>query len=221
MPDHIMITDGYDIFCHQLDSVIKKFPNFKIAESNCGKMLKGILDITNSDNEVVRSFSIEIRSSPGFPFRFPFLYEVGGDIPNEADWHKYSNGRCCITVDPDEILKCKNGISVLEFIENYSFPYLANQAFRKANGMYKNGEYSHGHQGILEFYSDFFKTSDISKWKDYIYVLKLGQEVKTGRNEKCFCDSGLKYKNCHNIIFYNAKRLGIEQIINDLSREIL
>lgn len=108
-----MLTVSYEIFCHQLEYVIKKFPNFKIEESGSGKILKGILDITNSENEVVSSFSVEIRFSPGFPFRFPFLFEVGGDIPNEADWHKYPNGRCCITVDPDEILKCKNGISVL------------------------------------------------------------------------------------------------------------
>lgn len=220
MPDHIMITDSYDIFCHQLDFVIKKFPNFKIAESVGGKMLKGILDIINLDNEVVSSFSVEIRSSPGFPFRFPFLFEVGGDIPNEADWHKYPDGRCCITVDPDEILKCKNGVSILEFMENYGLPYLANQAFRKAKGMYKNGEYSHGRKGVLEFYADFFKTSDISKWKEYIHVLKLGKEVKTGRNERCFCGSGLKYKNCHAKIFYNANRLGIEQIFKDLKEYI-
>jgi len=212
-----MLDDGYDIFCRQLDSAIAKFPNFKIAESDGGKMLKGILDVKDADREIVASFSVEIRYCAGFPFRFPFLFEVGGDIPNEADWHKYSDGRCCITVEPDEILKCKNGVSILEFIGNYCIPYLANQAFRKATGKYKNGEYSHGPLGILEFYADFFKTSDVNQWKKCILILNSGKNTQKGRNESCFCGSGLKFKNCHNKIFYNAKRLGISQIIKDLN----
>lgn len=213
-----MFDDGYDLFCRQLDSAIRKFPNFKMVESVGGKRLKGILDIKNADNEIVANFSVEIRYCPGFPFRFPFLFEVGGDIPNEADWHKYSNGRCCITVEPDEILKCKNGVSVLEFIDNYCIPYLANQAFRKATKRYKNGEYSHGSLGLLEFYADFFKTSDINQWKKCILILNSGKDNQISRNKSCFCGSGLKYKNCHNKIFYKAKRLGISQIIKDLNK---
>lgn len=220
MPGHIMLDDGYGIFCRQLDSAITKFPNFKIVESAGGKRLKGILDVNNADNEIVASFSVEIRYCPGFPFRFPFLFEVGGDIPNEADWHKYPDGRCCITVEPDEILKCKDGVSVVEFIGNYGIPYLANQAFRKATGKYKNGEYSHGPLGILEFYAGFFKTTDVNQWKKCILILNSGKDTQIGRNERCFCGSGLKFKNCHDKIFNNAKRLGIRQIVNDLKSYI-
>lgn len=216
-----MAADSYSLFCHQIDSVIKKFPNLKITELGGVLVLKGILDIINEHEEVAGSFSIEIKYSVDFPYRFPLLYEVGGDIPNLANWHKYSDDRCCITVEPDEILKCKDGISVITFIENYAIPYFANQIFRKQNGEYKNGEYSHGAIGLLEFYSVLFQTSDKSKWREYVNFVNSGKAIKVGRNERCFCGSGIKYKNCHNKIFYNINRLGAKQIIKDLNIYIL
>jgi len=216
-----MVADSYISFCHQIDSVIKKFPHLKITELDGVQLLKGILDITNEDKEVLGSFLIEINYCVDFPYRFPLLYEVGGDIPNLANWHKYSDDRCCITVEPDEILKCKDGISVIGFIDNYAIPYFANQIYRKQNGRYKNGEYSHGPIGLLEFYSVLFQTTDKSKWREYVNSASSGNAINAGRNVKCFCGSGLKYKNCHNKIFYNINRIGIKRIINDLKIYIL
>jgi len=210
-----MITRSYSSFYRQLDSVIKKYPNLKIAEFDGEFGIKGILDILNEENEVVGSFSIEIKYRLEFPYRFPLLYEVGGDIQNEADWHKYPDGRCCITVDPDEILKCKDGISVITFIENYAIPYFANQIYRFQNDKYLNGEYSHGFDGFREFYSELFKTTDTSKWREYVDIVSSGKTLKMDRNKPCFCGSGLKYKFCHDKVFYNIKKLGVEKIIND------
>lgn len=216
-----MVADSYSSFCHQLDSVVKKFPHLKITELDGVQLLKGILDIINEDKEVVGSFYIEIKYSEDFPYRFPFLYEVGGDVPKSADWHKYTDDRCCITVEPDEILKCKDGISVIAFIESYAIPYFANQIYRKLNGKYKNGEYSHGEIGLLEFYCVLFQTSDKSKWREYVNFVSSGKTIKARRNERCFCGSSLKYKNCHNKVFYNINRIGIKQIIKDLKMFIL
>ena len=216
-----MVAGSYSSFCHQIDSVIKEFPHLKITELDGVRLLKGILDIVNDNDEIVGRFSIEIKYCVDFPYRFPLLYEVGGDIPNLADWHKYTDEMCCITVEPDEILKCKDGISVITFIENYAIPYFANQIYRKQNGVYKNGEYSHGIIGLLEFYSVLFQTPDKSKWREYVNLVSSGKAIKAGRNDRCFCGSGLKYKNCHDKIFYDINRLGIKQIIKDLKMYIL
>lgn len=80
------------------------------------------------------------------------MFEPGGDIPQDADWHKNNDGSCCITVGPDEIEKCWYGITVTDFIVRYAIPYLANQIFRKQTGYYKNGEYAHGRQGLIQYY---------------------------------------------------------------------
>jgi len=210
-----MITENYKPFCNQLDSVIKKFPNLMITELDGVKALKGILDIENEYNEVVGSFSIEIKYRMEFPYRFPILYEVGEAIPNIADRHKYQDGSCCITVLPDEILKCGDGISVLSFIERYAIPYFANQVYYSQHKQYLNGEYSHNLKGLIEFYNDFFKTTNKLKWREDVQRVSLGRIVKMDRNKQCFCGSGLKYKNCHDKIYYNISKLGINLIIND------
>lgn len=210
-----MTTESYKLFCNQLDSVIKKFPNLMITELDGVMALKGILDIKDASNVVVGSFSIEIKYRMEFPYRFPILYEVGEAIPNIADRHKYQDGSCCITVLPDEILKCMDGISVLSYIEEYAIPYFANQIYYSQNGKYLNGEYSHGKDGFIEFYTNFFKTTDSSKWREDVERVSSGTIIKMDRNKQCFCGSGLKYKNCHDKIYYNISKLGINQITND------
>lgn len=216
--DHIMTTESYNIFCHQLDFVIKKFPDLKITETSDGKkIIKGILDIKDTNKDVVGNFLIEIKFHSGFPNRFPLLYETGGDIPNEADWHKYPDGRCCITIEPDEILKCKNGITVLEFIENYCIPYFANQIYFKINHKYKNGAYSHGIYGLHEFYTEIFNSLDISSWRRDIYMFIYSKIPHQSLNDNCFCSSGKSYKNCHYNIWEKLSLLGGRQLLKDIN----
>lgn len=216
-----MTTESYNLFCNQLDSVIKKFPNLMITELDGIKALKGILDIKDASNVVVGSFSIEIKYRMEFPYRFPILYEVGEAIPNIADRHKYPDGSCCITVLPDEILKCRDGISVLPFIEKYVIPYFANQVYYSQNGKYLNGEYSHGNDGYIEFYTNFFKTSDSSKWREDVNRVKSENVIKMDRNKPCFCGSGHKYKNCHDKIYYNISRFGPELLLKNINNILL
>jgi uncharacterized protein YchJ len=61
---------------------------------------------------------------------------------------------------------------------------------------YKNGDYRHGINGYIEYYSDLFKTDNKTLWKEYFdYAFDL-KKIKIGRNDPCFCGSGKKYKNC-------------------------
>jgi hypothetical protein len=50
------------------------------------------------------------------PHRFLKLYEVGGDILNNVDWHKY-NDNSCLTVEPDEIILYAEIESIIDLIE--------------------------------------------------------------------------------------------------------
>jgi hypothetical protein len=215
MQNRIVENDNYKLFCDQLKVVAKEYCEFKIVKPENEKWyLKGILKIRNDDKVTVGDFLIEIHFSPGFPFRFPKLYEVGGMIPDDVDWHKYKDGSCCITVSADEILQCRSGISVLSFIERFAVAYFANQIYRKLTGEYKNGEYAHGSEGVAQFYQTLFKTADTILWIEYL-TEAFGQ-AKYPRNSGCFCGSGRKYKHCHLIVFEYMRVIGKEQIVKDL-----
>ncbi len=206
------------LFEEQLHVAIRKYSNLKIVQDDQGLViLKGVLDIPNDNKEIVGHFLIEVHRSEKFPYRFPILYETGGAIPNEANWHKYKNGSCCITVWPDEILKCKSGISVSYFIEKYAIPYFANQIHRMQTDEYKNGEYAHGVNGISQYYENLMKTGDKKLWIQYFKNTFRNLSVSNGRNDICFCGSGQKYKNCHLEVFNTLRQIGEIRILNDFS----
>jgi hypothetical protein len=206
------------LFSEQLIEAVNKYPNLRIIYDDSGMpFLQGILDIPNDINETVGYFLIELHRSENFPFRFPILFETGGEIPNEADWHKYKDGSCCITVWTDEILKCKNGVTISYFIEKYAIPYFANQIHKKQTGEYKNGEYAHGIKGIFQFYEALFKTSNTDLWIEYFKNAFRNLKVDCRRNDLCFCGSKEKYKNCHSAIFQTLQQIGEKRVFNDFS----
>lgn len=211
-----MQSSNQQLFELQLDEVIKHFPQLKRIAGSAGDFLKGILDIPNDDGEIIGSFMIEVKNREGFPYRFPTLYETGGDIRNEADWHKYPDDSCCITVEPDERLICRNGITVLEFVRQHAIAYFANQIHRVVEGGYKNGEYAHGPAGIWQFYSKLFKTSDMGKWIEYYDHVFTKKSIRIGRNDTCFCGSEQKFKCCHEKVFQDLKWLGKDKVREQL-----
>ena len=199
-------------FERELEAVIVEYPQLKIRGKNNMLFLKGILDVPDSEDNIVGSFAIEIYPTENFPYQFPKLLEVGGDIPCEADWHKYSDDSCCLTVPANEILLCKNGITVIQFIKDIAIPYFANQIYRKKEGKYFN-EYSHGVAGIREFYFDLFGSKDYSIWiKSFNHAKGTS---KYDRNAPCYCGSNIKYKTCHLPIENKLKNIGIKQVEND------
>ncbi len=198
--------------------MIKKYPNLKILhDKNDISYLKGILDIPNDLHEIVGHFLVEVHCSEKFPFRFPILFEIGGEIPNNADSHKYEDTSCCITVLADEILICKNGIAISFFIEKYAIPYFANFIYKKQTGEYKNGEYAHGIQGISQFYESLMKTDNRDLWIQYYKYTFRNLKVESRRNDPCFCGSGDKYKQCHFEVFNNLWLIGELQIRHDFN----
>ena len=216
--DRIVKDQSKFFFEQQIVSASAKFNNLKVKLDGDGNQyLSGILDIPDDLGQIAGHFMIEIRHSGGFPYRFPILYEVGGDIPNDIDFHKYSDSSCCITVPADEILKSANKITVNWFIENEVIPYFANQIFRRQTGHYQN-EYEHGRTGVKQFYETLMKTSDFNLWMKYVRHVFLNEKINCSRNETCFCGSGDKYKRCHLQIFNKLKLIGSQHIIFDFKK---
>jgi hypothetical protein len=201
-------------FDNALSEVITKFPDLSIRQIKGQAILKGILDISDESSVVIGSYSVEIHPTEKFPYRFPKIYEVGGDIPCNADWHKYSDNSCCITVEQDEIIKCKNGITLLDFIEKMAIPYFANQLYRIQTGRYLS-EYPHGKKGVALFYAELFKSTDINFWhKCFEHAFS---KVQMRRNDECYCESGVKYKKCHMVVEEKLHFIGKQKVINDIN----
>jgi len=201
-------------FHEELYRVVIKYPDLSIRNVNGKNILKGILDICDENSTVLGSFSVEIHPTEKFPYRFPKIYEVGGDIPCLADWHKYTDNSCCITVEQDEIIKCHNGITLLDFIEKEAISYFANQLYRKSNGHYLN-EYPHGTDGVRLFYIELFKSNDPRFW-DLCYKHAF-EHMRIGRNERCYCNNGKKFKKCHMLAEEKLQIIGKQKVSYDIN----
>jgi hypothetical protein len=195
------MQDNYLSFVSQLNDVCREFPHLRIKTLDEKQYLKGTIEVSDAEHTAKKNYLIEIHFAEGFPYRFPKLFEVGGDIPCEADFHKYSNNSCCITAPIDEFFKCKNGITVLQFINEQVIPYLANQWYRQITGKFKD-EYSHGNKGQLECLCDY----------------AFGEKKNNlGRNDKCFCGSNKKYKKCCMPFIAQIQQVGKEKMTQYLN----
>ncbi|MDD3171763.1 MAG: hypothetical protein PHO86_05530 [Bacilli bacterium] len=202
-----MQEDSRKVFERHIKDAINFFPNLEIKVQGNDKYLKGILDINGCG-----AYLIEIRYKEGYPKRYPYLLEVGGEIPCEFDYHKYKDNTCCLTVDADEILKCINGITIIDFIKEIVIPFFANQLVKKNEGKFIK-EYSHGKQGIFEFYSELLKTSNLNEIKIIGLSFLYGM---INKNDNCICGSGKKTSECHLDSFLKLQQIGKHQVKYDL-----
>lgn len=198
---------SYDLFVEQLAKAEECYPKLKRKMIGETYILAGELDIKDANGKFWESYQVEISYEQGFPFCFPSLYETGGKIPKIGDWHIYEDTlSCCVKVKPAEIIRCLNGITLLEYIKEEALPYLFNQTHRRLEGYYVNGEYSHGVGGLYEFYSEELKTGDdIEKTLKLIHFI--AKNPMPNRTSLCFCGSGVKFRNCHRVAFKKLKQI--------------
>jgi hypothetical protein len=187
-------------FEDDIKTVLDLFSKLKIVDHEGEQFLRGQLDIIDSSGKLWDTYTVEIKGSEGYPTMFPKLYETGNSFPKIADWHVYESDKsCCVDVTPNEIILCKDGLDVVDYINRFAIPYLANQTFRKREGYYLYGEYSHGILGRVEFYQKKLKAKNpIELIKMFDLIIK---DYNPTRPTLCpFCHK-TKFRKCHRDTF--------------------
>jgi|WetSurMetagenome_2_1015567.scaffolds.fasta_scaffold128921_2 hypothetical protein len=212
----VEIVKSNTIFNDQLPTVIKEYPGLSLKKRDNINYLSGTIDLFDQYHILWDTYEIEIFPSFNFPYRFPIVYETGGKIPRNIDWHIFEKtGNSCIKVVQEEILICYYGISLLNFIKDQLIPYLFNQTYRRRKGYFLN-ERSHGVFGPYEFYAEKLNES-----KGIDKIIKLLQFIESSsepiRVSYCFCGSGKKYRKCHREAYRLLSKLGKEQLTKDIA----
>lgn len=187
-------------FENDISSVPELFNKLSIEEENEEQFLKGSLDIIDGTGKLWDTYEVEIKDSESYPYAFPRLYETNNAFPKNADWHVYENDfSCCVDVTPNEIIICKEGLNVVDYIKQYAIPYFANQTYRIREGYYLYGEYSHGILGRLEFYQSKLKAKNPTELiKMFDLIIK---DYNPDRTAYCpFCHKE-KFRRCHRDTF--------------------
>jgi len=198
-----------ELFKTEIPELVSFFPKLKEVPCPDGiPVVRGELDIRDGNGTRWETYQIEIKFKDGFPNVFPAVFEIGGKIPRIADWHIYEDtSACCIAVDPEERLICKNGITLTDFVKHHVLPYFFNQTHRKVEGYYPNGEFSHGIYGVYEFYSEILRTN--GNVRETIRLMSIIASIeRPGRTYDCFCGSKEKFRRCHKNAYDRLSPLG-------------
>lgn len=194
-----------------------EFNTLKIVEENYEYFLKGSLEIKDSTGKIWDTYHVEIKGSKNYPFTFPLLYETSNLFPKNPDWHVNSDNTCCIDVTPAELLICKNGLEVNEYIKRFAIPYLANQSFRIREGYYLHGEYAHGFLGHLEYYQKKLNPQNLLQLLQMFDLIL--RDFNPDRTTLCpFCKQ-TKFRKCHRPAFQELQAIK-KQIADDRQKLI-
>jgi hypothetical protein len=200
-------------FVDDIAAAIAGYPQLSAQTVNGVQILSGELPIVDESGYEWDRYQVEIHPSPLYPFRFPYLFEIGGRIPRIMDWHIYPDtGSCCVDIPPSEILHCREGLSLANYIRRFAIPYFANQTYRIKEGYYKNGEYSHGVMGMLEFYMPVLRCNDPLKTLQLLELYCSGTAGNRSIFHSCFCGSGKKMMNCHRKAVEVLNKIGIAEV---------
>jgi len=183
-----------------------------------GYIFYGNLCLNHKYNDII--LNNELYISMFVPFTFPNELPIVKDIEKKIDnkFHKNANDVLCLACDTEIILdlKSRENATICDFIERYLLPYLYSYTYFKKYGKTPFGDRSHGSEGIIEFYKDYFKLEDI----DIAFLFLEYMSLKKYRGHNlCLCGSGKKLRNCHGIKAIDLmKKVRIGNISNDYNK---
>ena len=199
---------------------LRKYPTLFLVKDEERVIVKGNFIATDSKSKIeIEAYEVVISFPRDYPNLFPIVTEVSGKIPKEMDRHVRPDGTLCFSNPQEEFRICRNGITFIWFLKEILNAHLCREFVREKTGVYPTGERSHGVEGIWEEYYDIFNTKD----KQWILteLNQILQHPHFARNALCYCDSGKKYKVCHERIEAQILIIGrdkLQQIIRILTK---
>ena len=179
-----------------IDAGLEAYPDLQRVTEDGYVRVKGEIPLVHPKKGEIDRYEVLIKFPESFPRCFPKVIETSKKIPRIADRHVNNDNTLCLAVLPEERVISKNGISFKFFLDKVLVPHLARETYRERKGVYPDGEYAHGYEGIWEYYEGTLGLDDRAKIIEELELIAHSKWPE--RNHKCPCGSGLKFKKCHN-----------------------
>ena len=211
-----MLMQRNKLLKEDIEKVKDRFPKLRFSKLKEKGFwaLNGDLDICDATGQYWDTFNICILIPDTYPHCTPLVFEISTIIPRVIDRHISEDGECCLDIPHQLLLLSKKGIKLHEFIANKVYSYFANQLYFRERGYYAGEEYAHHFKGIAEFYAQELKINSAALAISFINRI-LSNQIN-GRNERCPCRSGIKYKYCHKSSIDSLQIIGPDRLRADL-----
>lgn len=178
-----------------IDNALVDYPTLSRVVEDGFVRVKGSIPLIHPKKGEIDRYDVLIKFPNEYPKSFPKVIETSNKIPRIPDRHVNPDNTLCLAVEPEEKVLTKNGISFKYFLDRVLVPHLARETYRDSKGVYPDGEFAHGYDGIWEYYELI-----LNEKNKFAIIKELELIVNSkwpDRNQKCFCGSGKKFKKCH------------------------
>lgn len=196
-----------------IENALRRYPMLYMRLINNEYFLQGNFIACDSKSKIeIDRFEILLGFTKKYPFRFPVVWEISNKIPKILDRHVKNDETLCFSNLQDELRFCKNGITLIDFLQKVLNPHVCREYYREKEGVYPTGERVHGLEGgIWQEYYEIFNTEDKAKILGEIEMILYHKSL--GRNSPCYCGSEKIYKACYEKIEPKILDIGRKNII--------
>ncbi|EMO68635.1 hypothetical protein LEP1GSC132_0387 [Leptospira kirschneri str. 200803703] len=179
------------------------FPKLSLIEDHKSLVVAGDLEFKAdyAGETFDAHFLIELSGFENYPLEPPLAKELTG---RTLEWHTNSDQTLCISAPVEVKRKYNAKRNLLGFVEDLLIPYFTAFLFWEKHGFLPDGEYSHGNEGILEFYKDYFNIRSERVIVLFLQTIIIGSYAG---HLNCVCGSGKIFRKCHGEKILELKRL--------------
>jgi hypothetical protein len=198
---------------NDFEKVLLQYPKLTYTPDINSGEFSGVVDLYDGSGIYVDSFDIKLSVPPKYPFAFPTLYEMGGRFAHIPDRHFNEDDSCCVCSLQELDLESARGITIERYLQKYCMAFLANQIYFDATGRWLNGEYAHGSEGILQFYTELLPGFTAASIIALLSAMR--DELTTGCDDT-FSAKASGFENCPDGVIQTIGRLSKERITEDI-----
>ncbi|MGH9336403.1 MAG: hypothetical protein ACRD21_21915 [Vicinamibacteria bacterium] len=170
------------------------YPNLHLfIEPDGGATVRGIFPVHSPEGHVLDRYQVSIELPTEYPRSLPIVREVGGRIPWKPDFHVNADGTACVML-PDDRWRCfPEDAPFARFLGGPVHDFFLGQSLVALGEDWPFGQWSHGADGVVEYYGWLLETQDAAKMASFLQVLA---KLNIKGHWPCPCGSGEKIRRC-------------------------
>ena len=179
----------------QMAEVQSRHPNLELLRHTLGELwIRGGVGflIEHDRHSIEDCYNLELRVPDDYPALPPIVFETEGKIPEDFG-HFMEAGNLCLGAPVEVRRRFAEHKSLLRFIDDQVIPYLFAYSYKRDQGNLPFGELSHGIEGLIQYYAEFFEVAPIEAMK----LLKCLADDFAPPLMACPCGENRKLQDCH------------------------
>ena len=181
-----------------LEEFLSRNPKMRLMPMDGDQIvIEGDFDV-NAEMEgacrIEETYSLKVVLGKGFPREVPLVFETGGRIPKEPDFHVNPDKSLCL----GSYLRIKSLMaespSLLAFSGRLLIPFLYSVSYKIKFGSFPYGELDHGENGLVDDYKRLFSVNDKKSVLRTLAVL--ARRKREANKLPCPCGCGLRLGKC-------------------------